>query len=312
VRHPSGRPQQPPGTSAAETGSPTSCSAGRRGPLQPRAGEAFVPGNERPGREAVAGWGSGVPARSVEHLSKRFGDRIAFEDVSFEMGHGEVFASLGPSGAGDGDGSEAAASYDPALAPIGSGEEPRRSRRGVKEDAVPTATDRDFLDMPVSDVRRVTHSGRDHHVVLLREPESGRRLPIWIGREHALELALRLLGHAADLARPLGSDLSARLVQALGGSLREVRIDRLTQGTYYAVIVVEGPHGAAEVDARPSDALALALVVGAPIRADRAVVETTESDETVAAALVAIDSQDAAGAQALLDEMTEEAEGQER
>jgi hypothetical protein len=42
---------------------------------------------------------------------------------------------------------------------------------------MPTATDRDFLDMPVSDVRRVTHSGRDHHVVLLREPESGRRLP---------------------------------------------------------------------------------------------------------------------------------------
>jgi len=165
--------------------------------------------------------------------------------------------------------------------------------------------------MPVSDVRRVTHSGQDHHVVL-REPESGRRLPIWIGREHALELALRLLGHGSDLARPLGSDLSARLVQALGGSLREVRIDRLTQGTYYAVIVVEGPHGAVEVDARPSDALALALVVGAPVRADRAVVETTESDETVAEALAAIDSRDAADAQALLDELTEEAERQDR
>jgi uncharacterized protein len=177
---------------------------------------------------------------------------------------------------------------------------------------MPTATDRDSLDMPVSDVRRVTHSGQDHHVVLLREPESGRRLPIWIGREHAIELALRLLGHGPDLARPLGSDLSARLIQTLGGNLREVRIDRLTQGTYYAVIVVEGPHGTAEVDARPSDALALALVVGAPIRADRAVVETTESDETVAEALAAIDSQDAAGAQALLDEMTEEAERQDR
>jgi bifunctional DNase/RNase len=177
---------------------------------------------------------------------------------------------------------------------------------------MPTATDRDFLDMPVSDVRRVTHSGQDHHVVLLREPESGRRLPIWIGREHALELALRLLGHGSDLARPLGSDLSARLVQALGGSLREVRIDRLTQGTYYAVIVVEGLHGAVEVDARPSDALALALVVGAPVRADRAVVQTTESDETVAEALAAIDSRDAADAQALLDELTEEAERQNR
>ena len=176
---------------------------------------------------------------------------------------------------------------------------------------MPTATDRDFLDMPVSDVRRVTHSGQDHHVVLLREPESGRRLPIWIGREHAIELALRLLGHGSDLARPLGSDLSARLIQTLGGSLREVRIDRLTQGTYYAVIVVEGPHGTAEVDARPSDALALALVVGAPVRADRAVVETTESDETVAEALAVIDRQEASGPQALLDQLDREAQLQD-
>jgi bifunctional DNase/RNase len=99
---------------------------------------------------------------------------------------------------------------------------------------------------------------------------------------------------------------------SLGGNLREVRIDRLTEGTYYAVIVVDGPHGATEVDARPSDALALALVVGAPVRADRAVVETTESDETVAEALAAIDSRDAADAQALLDELTEEAERQDR
>jgi len=60
---------------------------------------------------------------------------------------------------------------------------------------MPSATDRDFLDLRVSDVRRVGHSGQDHHVVLFQESESGRRLPIWIGHEHALELALRLLGH---------------------------------------------------------------------------------------------------------------------
>ena len=72
--------------------------------------------------------------------------------------------------------------------------------------------------------------------------------------------------------------------------MREVRIDRLAEGTYYAAIVVQGPKGTTEVDARPSDALALALVVGAPVRADRAVVETTEADETVAEALATIDS----------------------
>jgi bifunctional DNase/RNase len=176
---------------------------------------------------------------------------------------------------------------------------------------MPTATDRDFLDMPVSDVRRITHSGRDHHVVLLQEPQSSRRLPIFIGCETATEIALRLLGHGPQLARPLGSDLTARLVHALGGNVREVRIDRLLEGTYYAIIMIDGPQGIAEVDARPSDALALALVVGAPVRADRAVVETTESDETVAEALAAIDSQEAVGAQALLDEMAQEAERQD-
>ena len=99
------------------------------------------------------------------------------------------------------------------------------------------------------------------------------------------------------MPRPLGSDLSARLVHALGGSLREVRIDRLTEGISYAVIVVDGPQGTTEVDARPSDALALALVVGAPVRADRAVVEATETDQTAAEGLAAIDSQPAVGAQ---------------
>ena len=176
---------------------------------------------------------------------------------------------------------------------------------------MPTAIDQGFLDMRVSDVRRIAPSGQDHHVVVLQESESGRRLPIWIGREHALELALRLLGHGSQLPRPLSSDLAARLVQALGGSLREVRIDRLSEGTYYAVIVVDGPQGTTEVDARPSDALALALVVGAPVRADGTVVEASESSEEVAHALTAIERQQAAGPQALLDELAEEAQRQD-
>jgi uncharacterized protein len=171
---------------------------------------------------------------------------------------------------------------------------------------MPTATDRDFLDMPVTDVRRVPAAGQDHYVVLLQEAESGRRLPIWIGRETAMEIAFRLLG--STIGRPLGSDLAARLVHALGGNLREVRIDRLIEGTYYAVVVVDGTQGTAEVDARPSDALALALVVGSPVRADRAVVETTEASETVAQAFAAIDSQQAAGPRAFLDELAEEAQ----
>jgi bifunctional DNase/RNase len=119
-----------------------------------------------------------------------------------------------------------------------------------KEDAMPTTTDRDLLDMPVSDVRRITQSGQACHVVLLQEPGSGRRLPIFIGHETAIEIALRLLGHGLQLARPLGSDLTASLIHALGGDVREVRIDRLSKGTYYAVVVVDGPRGTTDVDAR--------------------------------------------------------------
>ena len=55
--------------------------------------------SDRDGRPSPAG-DSGAPALSVEHLSKRFGDRIAFDDVSFDVAHGEVFGFLGPNGAG--------------------------------------------------------------------------------------------------------------------------------------------------------------------------------------------------------------------
>jgi ABC-2 type transport system ATP-binding protein len=55
--------------------------------------------SDRNGRPSPAG-DSGAPALSVQHLSKRFGDRIAFDDISFEVGHGEVFGFLGPNGAG--------------------------------------------------------------------------------------------------------------------------------------------------------------------------------------------------------------------
>jgi bifunctional DNase/RNase len=176
---------------------------------------------------------------------------------------------------------------------------------------MPTATDRDFLDMRVSDVRRIVSSGRDCHVVLLQEVGGDRRLPIWIGSEAAMTIAFHLLGYGPQLARPHTSDLAVQLVQGLGGSLREVRIDRLIETTFYAVVVVDGPQGSIEVDARPSDALMLALVGGAPVRADRAVVERPESSQQVAEVFAGLGHQEAAGAQALLDELAEEAQRQD-
>jgi bifunctional DNase/RNase len=171
---------------------------------------------------------------------------------------------------------------------------------------MPTATDRDFLDMQVSDVRRMVSFGPDCHVVMLQEISGDRRLPIWIGSDAAMTVAFHLLGYAPQLPRPHTSDLAVHLVQALGGSLREVRIDRLVEHTFYAVVVVDGPQGSIEADARPSDALMLALVAGVPVRADRTIVETTKIGEEVTEAFAVLGNQPAAGAQALLDELAQE------
>lgn len=94
---------------------------------------------------------------------------------------------------------------------------------------MPTATQHEFLDMCVTDVRRVRDSSRDY-IVLLADPDGTRRLPIWIRRDEARPIALRLLQVDA-LPRPLTHYLAARMVDALGGGLREVRIDRLTDQT---------------------------------------------------------------------------------
>src|SRR5207248_2755255 len=66
--------------------------------------------------------------------------------------------------------------------------------------------------------------------------------------------------------RPLTFAFAGQLLEAAGARLREVRIARLVDETYYAQVVVEGPAGERAFDARPSDAIALALEADAPIR----------------------------------------------
>jgi bifunctional DNase/RNase len=125
----------------------------------------------------------------------------------------------------------------------------------------------------VADVRsRPTEGDRpEMYLVMLEQIGGPLRLPVWIGQFEAVALATQLQGVAT--ARPLTYRFAAGVLEASGGKLREVRISRLVDDTFYAVAIIDGPDGIAEVDARPSDALNLALAVEAPISVDATVLD---------------------------------------
>jgi bifunctional DNase/RNase len=103
-------------------------------------------------------------------------------------------------------------------------------------------------------------------VLLLRESDGERYLPIWIGQTEAAAIALEQQG--VQPARPLTHDLIKELIGALGHRLKEVRIVDLQEGTFYADLVFDKD---IRVSARPSDSVAIALRVGVPIIAEEPV-----------------------------------------
>lgn len=96
-------------------------------------------------------------------------------------------------------------------------------------------------------------------IVLVRAGGSHVHLPIWIGPNEAAAIAMALQGVTPP--RPLTHDLFVATLARLDRPLREVRITRLEDGVFFGELVLAG----AVVDARPSDAIALALRAGAPI-----------------------------------------------
>jgi uncharacterized protein len=136
-----------------------------------------------------------------------------------------------------------------------------------KEATAVTATDTaEWAEVTVTDIRRSQdedHSKREH-VMVLTERAGGRRLPIWIGPVEATALALTL--ESVETPRPFPYKLAAGLVEAAGSQITEVRITQLLSSVFYAIVVVQGPAGLREVDARPSDAVNLAVVTGVPIQ----------------------------------------------
>lgn len=102
-------------------------------------------------------------------------------------------------------------------------------------------------------------------IVVLRNKENPQEvLPIWIGHPEASGIFMVLQN--MEFERPLTYELINSLLKALGGKVEKVEISDIKDGTYYATIYLQTPTGKIkEVDARPSDAINIALRVGAPI-----------------------------------------------
>lgn len=100
-------------------------------------------------------------------------------------------------------------------------------------------------------------------VILLRERDGERALPIWVGIAEARSIATRL--EEIEPPRPNTHDLATRLLDGLDARVERVIVTELRRRTYYGLVVMQGPAGSVEVDARPSDAIALALRARAPI-----------------------------------------------
>ncbi|MBA2529013.1 MAG: bifunctional nuclease family protein [Euzebyales bacterium] len=141
------------------------------------------------------------------------------------------------------------------------------------------ATSSDAIEMTVVDVHLLRGDGGcpEKYVVLLRDGAGERLLPIWVGPFEATAIAMTLQG--TQLPRPGPHQLTARALRAVGSEVVGTHIERLDEGTFYATVRLQGPRGPAEVDARPSDALNLALLVGATITADPAVLHQVDEQQ---------------------------------
>jgi bifunctional DNase/RNase len=114
---------------------------------------------------------------------------------------------------------------------------------------------------------RVVHLGIDPAtntpVVILQETDGERVLPIWIGPAEASAIALELQG--VKYVRPLTHDLVKQIIVGLGANLRRVLITQVKDNTYYAELHLHRDNHVVQIDARPSDSIAVALRLKAPI-----------------------------------------------
>ena len=135
-----------------------------------------------------------------------------------------------------------------------------------------------YIEMRIAKVVGLAADDELFDYVVLHEVAGDRHLAIEIGQPEAFSLAARLGG--ITWPRPMTYQFVAALVHALGGRVRQVRIDQVVEEAYVATVEVDGPPGVQAVDARPSDALNLAVLVQAPILVAPEVLQEAEASRT--------------------------------
>ena len=113
-------------------------------------------------------------------------------------------------------------------------------------------------------------------IVILKDASESRVLPIWVGIFEAKALALEVEEIATP--RPMTHDLLRNLLEALGAKVERVVVTDLRDNTYYALLHLQVGDSSIVVDARPSDALALALRTQAPIFVEEAVLNSADTE----------------------------------
>ncbi len=108
-------------------------------------------------------------------------------------------------------------------------------------------------------------------VVILKEKDSDRYLPIWIGPAEADAIAVKL--QDISVPRPLTHDLLSSVIDTLGATINHILVSDLESDTFYAKIIINLNGKSVDIDSRPSDAIALAVRVKAPIYVEEIVLE---------------------------------------
>ena len=124
-----------------------------------------------------------------------------------------------------------------------------------------------MIEVTIADI--VTIPEDNHNIIALLDKSGQRMLPIWVGSFEAQAIVMGLRN--ISTARPMAYNFTASLLAATAATLEAVRVEALKGKTFFAVAQVRSGGTITEVDARPSDALALAMIVGCPIYVSEAV-----------------------------------------